>query len=158
MAVLDPALKLGYLDVTWEEHYLNAGLERFKSRVSLSFCTYDDADDNDRLFYSFLPIKQTMKLPKRSLCRLPYQCLLVPVSRYVLLLTLSNQFDSPFVNGLMDRIDDQEEAAEKGGIRGCCSRVGSCGPFGGASAVSPATTVEAGGLSQSDHLVGGKDF
>ena len=38
LLVLDPVLKLRYLNVTWEKKYLSAGIESFRAQV-ICFCS-----------------------------------------------------------------------------------------------------------------------
>ena len=40
LLVLDPVLKLGYLNVAWEKEYLTAGVKGFKAQVSYSFFVF----------------------------------------------------------------------------------------------------------------------
>jgi len=35
--VLDPAIKLDYLNAAWDQEYIDKGMEHFKAQVSVSF-------------------------------------------------------------------------------------------------------------------------
>ena len=35
MLVLDPAIKLDYLNATWDQEYIDKGMEKFKTQVSV---------------------------------------------------------------------------------------------------------------------------
>jgi hypothetical protein len=37
MLVLDPAIKLDYLNAAWDQEYIDKGMEQFKAKVSVLF-------------------------------------------------------------------------------------------------------------------------
>ena len=86
LLVLDPVLKLEYLETAWEAKYVKAGMERFKSQV-IKCLDHFIVVVHD-IFYSFLFIRPNMKQPTVNLSyRLPRPVLLVRVLFVICLLT-----------------------------------------------------------------------
>jgi len=72
--VLDPVLKLGYLESAWEQEYLDKGMECFKSRVGFLFSMPVGRNLTCMAcLFSFLFTKKSMRLLRRNLCRVQRQ-------------------------------------------------------------------------------------
>ena len=68
LVVLDPTIKLDYVNVTWEEKYLEIGMKQFKSQVFLKSLFGLFPEPN--ICLSFLPTRQNTKARRKKTCQL----------------------------------------------------------------------------------------